>query len=120
MKTKFTIFRPDGTFEDREVDLKKDPGLDALGTILLPLMNDGRDVPIHFEHVSVLHANKSKDMFVDEDGHSKRLPVNEKATDIYHENWKVNRPEAFEYARKTNQLIPIVGVAVLFHRRVWF
>jgi hypothetical protein len=54
-------------------------------------------------------------MFVDEMGLPKNLPRNEKATEIYRNNWLTQHPGA-----DPDSLPHIAGTAVIFSRRVWF
>ncbi len=69
----------------------------------------------HFEHVSVLWDNKHLDMFVDEIGQLKHLPYNIRATKIYRNNWLQRHPDT-----DPDLLSDIVGLALLFSRRIWF
>lgn len=105
-----TIYHADGREEVVETDLPPRPTLHQLNKVLVPCF------PLAYtEHVNVLHNGKHTDMFVDEDGHTKRLPRNEKATAIYRNNWLTKHPN-------TNlEILPyIVGVAVVFSDRVWY
>ena len=115
METKYTIYKPDGTTEDHYMDLKEDPGYDVLARIVRPWLDNA-----WLEHVSVLHDGKQKDMFVDEEGLLKGLPYNKKATEIYHTMYRTQWPTDYAAAVQAGQLSPIVGIAILFHRRVWF
>lgn len=118
VETLYTVIFPDGREDLRRVNMPEEPGYDALAKLIGPIV-DG-----HIERVNVLDPNRPDkdefaytDMFVDEMGHRRnpRPPVNEKATEIYRANWMKAHPD-------TNPagLPKIVGVAVLFHRRVWF
>lgn len=111
MKTIATIYRPDGTEETQEVDWPREPGFKRLDEFLAPLI--GVD-SANWEHVSVLWNDKALDMFVDENGQSNGLSHNAKATEIYRNN-AVKR-----MGKKTEDLPDIVGIAVLFDRRVWY
>ena len=113
VETRVTIMRPGAADEERFFnDLPPEPGFHALNRILTTpdLLGEGTDI----EHVSVLHDRQRLDMFVDETGALKKLPVNAAATKIYH---------AATLARMDNvdtkKLPKIYGTAVLFHRRVW-
>ena len=55
------------------------------------------------------------DMFVDEDGLTKRLPRNKKATAIYRNNWLTQHPNT-----DPESMACIVGPAVVFSARVWY
>ena len=69
------------------------------------------------EHVYVLNPENDEytDMFVDEDGLGKGLEYNPKATAIYQYNALKNNPGISK-----EELCPIVGVALVFGRRIWF
>jgi hypothetical protein len=85
------------------VDWPEEPTYDQIRA-LTKLHIDG-----WLEHVSVLYNDKHCDMFVDEEGLLKHLPVNEVATRIY---WNAGRVRGGT---------PIVGTAILFpERRIWF
>ena len=88
-----------------------DPGYDAIKIVVAPWLGDGNDM----EHVTVIHNGKRTDMFVDEIGALKRLPVNCRATAIYHANFLQYHP-----GEDTSELPKIHGTAVLFHRRIWY
>jgi hypothetical protein len=116
METKIRIIRPDGEEEVRDIDMPRDPGYVALRELLAPLLDRG---PL--ERVVVLADFEGgndfapTDMFVDENGHLKSLPRNEKATSIYRCASLQRSPDM------DPESIPfIVGPAVLFNRRVWF
>ena len=100
MKTDAILFKPDGTEQHLAFDLPQDPGFHALDRIIRPLI-DGANL----ERVCVLYHGQVTDMFVDDEGLLKGLPINEKASAIYN-------PRSFVPA--------IFGPAVLFLRRVWF
>jgi hypothetical protein len=109
MKTKYTIFYPDGTEVSVDVDWPENPGYRQICALVRPLLNDAE-----MEHVTVLHKGKRADMFVDEMGSIRALPACEKATEIYRSAWLARHPDAFP-----GDLAAIYGVAVLFHRIVW-
>ncbi len=115
MITEYTTFTP-GVVEGwiRKVDLPNEPGYEAIKNIVEPLL-DG----CNMEHVSVLWGGDRRDMFVDEMGALKRLPINNPATNIYRAYiyrayWLSQHPKA-----KPDDLAAIHGVAVIFHRIVW-
>lgn len=110
MQTYYRIIPPSGEAETREAFLAKEPGYAALKALLDPIFGGA-----YFEHVNVLHDGQHLDMFVDEDGHNKRLPRNETATAIYRAAWLDRHP-----GEDPESLSFIVGPAVLFLRRVWF
>ena len=108
MKTLLTIYWPDGTVDTAEHDMDEWPGIAGLRAVLYPIFG------AYTEHVAVLHEGRRADMFVDEDGHAKRLPRNEAATRIYRANWMAHHPD------DDPEALPwIAGLAVLFGRRVW-
>jgi hypothetical protein len=110
METKYTVILPDGTQMHCTADLPEDPGYERLARIVHPLLGEGN----FMDHVTVLHEGKYTDMFVDESGIRKGLERNEKATAIYRNNWLSSHPDV-----NPENLNCILGIAVLFHRRVW-
>ena len=77
-----------------------------------------------FEHVRVYWPwdggePRYLDMFVDEDGIGKRLPVNRLATSIYHLNVIVHDPHGLGSEESIAAAPRIHGVAVLFQKPVW-
>lgn len=111
MKTDYTIFRTDGTEEQGSIDWPVEPGYDRINKLVAPIIGVGN---AEWEHVSVLHNDAHHDMFVDETGQLKDLPLNEKATAIYR-NFAVTKRNI-----PADGLPTIVGTAIFFHRRVWF
>lgn len=111
MNTHFVIIRPDGTEETGEVDLPAEPSYHQLSAVMTPILGEGN----YMERVNVLVKGAYTDMFVDEDGQLKGLPVNVKATAIYRHNWLTHHPNT-----PADNLPTIVGVAVLFGRKVWY
>jgi hypothetical protein len=69
-----------------------------------------------YEHVLVFWWNRYTDMFVDETGVLKGLPVNERATEIYLNNLRVHAPGSDALILPPS----IHGPAVLFDKKVWF
>lgn len=113
MRTDYTIYHPNGVREHSEhsfVDWPEDPGYVLIRNFVKPILKGGE-----LEHVTVLHDGKYLDMFVDDMGHSKSLPLNAEATAIYRNNARTRDP-----SRDPETMPRIVGVAVLFSRRVWF
>lgn len=110
MRTDYTIYHPDGVREHRFVEWPEDPGYELIRDVVKPILNGGE-----LEHVTVLHGGERLDMFVDDMGHSKSLPLNAEATAIYRNNALSRDPN-----RDPATMPRIVGVAVLFARRVWF
>lgn len=114
MQTKVTIYLPDGTEIERELDWPEDPGYDRIKAFMAECFAPGVD----FEQVTVLGntpMGEYTDMFVDEMGHPKGLGRNEKATAHYRRNYLTRNPKS-----DPESLPHIVGMAVYFHRTVWF
>jgi hypothetical protein len=115
VKTKMLIMIPEQPNTKVEVELPKYPSYSTLRDVLNPIIGCK-----YIEHVSVLAdfegatAFRRADMFVDEDGHARKLPFNGFATDIYRRNALINQgvtdPETLSW---------IAGTAVLFDRIVW-
>jgi hypothetical protein len=121
MITGYTIYRPDGSEEHREVDWPRNPGYELIRNLVEPIVEGP------MEHVAVLDPAKvrrrrvdpaldRRDMFVDEIGHVRKdpRPRNEAATRIYRANWLRAHP-----GTDPETLPSIAGTAVLFHRIVW-
>ncbi|MGL5156246.1 MAG: hypothetical protein ACRC9H_15195 [Aeromonas veronii] len=112
MQTEYTILRASGERVTHSVDLPQDPHLQQLEAIVLPVIGERN----WMVRVGLTFEDHPVDMFVDEFGHAKELPLNLTATLIYHAhiagpNYPFTNPEGLPY---------IVGDVVLFHRRVWF
>ena len=105
-----TVYHVDGREEVIETDLPPRPNLHQLKEVMAPYFPNA-----YTEHVSVLHNGRHTDMFVDEDGFTKRLPRNEKATAIYRNNWLTKYPNT-----DREMMAFIVGPAVVFSDRVWY
>lgn len=110
MTIRMTVYLPDGSERVVETDLPPRPTLDQIKKVLEPIFGNN-----YTEHVSVLVDGQCTDMFVDEDGLTKRLPRNEKATVIYRNNWLTQRPNT-----DPELLAFIVGPAVVFSQRIWY
>lgn len=114
VETRLLVMAPEEPSERRTFQLAQQPTYDELAELMKLLGVE------NCEHVSVLAdfagglAFKRADMFVDEHGHSKRLPRNEAATAIYRRNALLHQgvkdPESLPW---------IAGTAVLFERVVW-
>ena len=98
-----TVYHTDGREEVVETDLPPRPNLHQLNKVMAPYFPNA-----YTEHVNVLVGSRYTDMFVDENGHTKRLPRNEKATAIYRNNWLTQHPNTDP------------GPAVVFSDRVWY
>ena len=105
-----TVYHADGREEVMETALPPRPNLHQLKEVMAPYFPNACT-----EHVSVLHNGRHTDMFVDEDGFTKRLPRNEKATAIYRNNWLTKYPNT-----DPEMTAFIVGPAVVFSDRVWY
>jgi hypothetical protein len=114
--TKLYIYRVTNSIpEEVEIaGLAQRPSYPKLRDLIRSHLGNG-----YFEHVTILNPfgkiPKGLDMFVDEDGHSKGLPINAKATEFYRANWLKQHPEA-----DPNRLPEIVGTAIIFSRKVWY
>lgn len=80
--------------------------------IVARVIGDGNDI----EHVTVWHDDLYLDMFVDETGVEKGLPVNPIATSIYRANVLAHEPSDSDLLK---DLPSIHGDAVLFLEKVW-
>ena len=114
MNITYKFIKVDGTETTHSNDLRGEPGTwyDQLHTIFD--QHFGPDIEV--EHVNVWYDNHYTDMFVDETGVLKQLPVNPKATAIYRANvlaHAVNPPNPEE-------MPPIHGDAILFEKKVWY
>lgn len=88
--------------------------LEAIKAVVLPVIGEGADM----EQVRVWHKGQGRylSMFVDEIGQLKGLPINRKATDLYHANVLT-----FEKPTPPVSSLPTVaGNAVLFLEPVWW
>lgn len=105
-----TVYHTDGREEVVETDLTSRPTLDQIKKVLEPVFGNA-----YTEQVNVLVDDVYTDMFVDEDGMTKGLPRNEKATAIYRHNWRHQHPRT-----RPEALAFIVGPAVVFSQRIWY
>lgn len=109
---KYTVIQPDGTTEQLEALW---PDGSDVGRYEVVCEVCDRFIDGNREHVRVFWNDRYTSMFVDEDGHEKGLPLNRKATEIYHNNTRVHDPKNYDPAK----MPPIVGTAILFERDVW-
>ncbi len=107
---KIWIIRPGKPTDEREVSIGGRPSIENIRTIVEPWLDGGR-----MERVAVLHDGRKTDMFVDEIGQSKRLPINPEATKIYHAASLARDPDA-----DSSTWAVIYGPAILFEYPVWF
>lgn len=110
MKTEITVYSIGAEPVTSSVDWPDDPGYQRIKDFVTPLLNGG-----DLERVRVLHEGVYTDMFVDEDGIRKGLPINNAATPIYHANMLSRQADA-----DTSDWPKVHGTAILFHRQVWF
>lgn len=110
MTIQMTVYLPDGSERVVETDLPPRPNLHQLKEVMAPYFPNA-----YTEHVNVLVGSCYTDMFVDEDGLTKNLPRNEKATAIYRNNWLTQHPNT-----NPESMACIVGPAVVFSDRVWY
>lgn len=112
--TGFMILHPEGWQERRTAPLADEPGFAALDALIRPLIGGG-----DIEHVWVRTDGEEgpdrTSMFVDDCGHLKGLRRNQAATLLYRRAHMARHPST-----DPETLPCIVGVAVLFDRRVWF
>jgi hypothetical protein len=121
METKIEVIGVDGIARLITLDMPRQPGFGEISAIVNPYLQVPGKSAAYMERVTVWHNGEYLDMFVDDMGAIKRLPVNEAATLIYHANM-IAHAEHFEHCLTpdTSDWPKIHGVAVLFHRRVWF
>lgn len=113
MQTTWTQYNVDGTEVEGSADLPAEPYFMQIKDAACgPIFAAGAQ---HVEHVTVLFRGERSDMFVDEQGIERGLPVNEKATAIYRAAWLSHSPDT-----PPETLPSIYGLAIVFHRRVWF
>ena len=105
-----TVYHTDGREEVVETDLPPRPSFNQTRKVLEPHFPNA-----YTERVKVLHNGGYTDMFVDENGFAKNLPRNEKATQIYRNNWLTHHPNT-----NPESMACIVGPAVVFSDRVWY
>lgn len=115
MKTSYIVFRSDASVGAGECDLPEEPGLDQINAVVRPLIRTLLTKHDHIEHVLVKVDGEYTDMFVDDEGQSKQLPRNERATTVYRNNWLTQHPQD-----DPESLPYIYGDAVLFSRRIWW
>lgn len=111
ISTAYEVVHPDGSVTSYTATMDEKPGYKALKLVIEPhLQGQG------LEHVTVFWNGKYADMFVGDFSAVSDWPVNEKATEIYHNNIKTHDPELYASAKHAQ----IYGPVVLFSRRVWF
>jgi hypothetical protein len=114
MKTRMVFLPVRGEPVESEVEFRLDePDYDELKLLIEPLLDGAR-----LEHVTVLgeDGKSRRDLFVNEFGSKKGLPINDAATAHYWRNTLSRRPDA-----DMRGMPQIHGPAVLFpDRQVWF
>lgn len=95
------------TYLDTPADWPRDPGYDRIKEFLTRI--EPSFAPRNFEHVNVWFNNRRADMFVDEIGRLKGLPVNDYATQAYRAGPAGPRHDGL-----------ICGPAIIFDGRIWF
>jgi hypothetical protein len=111
MRTMMTIYHPNGDADVTQVTLEEVDGsvYASAKKLIQPHLGDGR-----IEHVTVLHAGRRHDMFVDEDFQSKDLPLNVAATAIYRNATLAREPDT------DPETLPVIqGTAILFSDIIW-
>lgn len=108
IKTPYTLIPPKGDQVEGVVEWPAEPTYELIKSIVEPYVGDW------MEHVYVFFDGKPTDMFVNENGHMRKLPYNIRATTIY----RAASLKRFPHL-DPNTLPIIVGPAVLFHRKVW-
>ena len=112
MKIAYTLIRADGLIESHTDEFPGEPEGWYGEVRRLFSRHFGEDV--FYEHVNVWHQGQYRDMFVDETGALKGLPVNAEASEIYHANVKAHFPD------EANDDMPLIyGDALLFEQKVW-
>lgn len=115
MKTTYTVIYASGEEKRGDIDWPREPTFLAIKGLVEPFL-EGEPL----EHVNVLNGGVYCDMFVSELGHIRLkerepLPRNDKATDVYRENWLTQFP-----SEDPESLPWIAGTAIVFDRKVWF
>lgn len=115
MKTKYKLIQVDGTITEGSVDWPKAPDFSQTKALVEPLIQTPGKPYAYLEHVRVWELGSYVSMFVDDMGAVKELPINQKATVIYHANMYEHDPMSMP-----DGMPHIHGPAVLFSRNVWF
>ena len=114
MDIAYRIIPPQGEETVGVIPLAEVAGLDKLKAFVLPHLRAGRPLA-NLEHVAVFYMARRASMFVDENGATDGLPVNEAATAVYHAA-SVARGETVDQPTPWPKSH---GVAVLFDRNLW-
>ena len=119
--TAYTVLFADGSSYKANIDWPRQPGLDRIHALVEPLLGNEPA-----EHVCILMPPPRDpsfvvgDMFVSEFGALRwkdrnRLPENAAASEHYHRATLTRAPNA-----RPGDLPTIHGIAIVFHRKVWF
>jgi hypothetical protein len=108
ISTTYTVYQPDGGSYKGAVMWPNEPGYICIRDLVEPILK------ADLEHVTVLYKDKRADMFVDDTGSLKRLPVNKAATAIYRAAYLRRHPKT-----DPETMPAIHGAAILFDRIVW-
>lgn len=109
IETTYTVYQPDGSSYEGCIMWPKEPGYDLIREFVEPILH------ADLEHVAVLYKGKKADMFVDDTGALKKLPINKAASDIYRAAYLKRYPDV-----DPENLSAIHGIAILFDRIVWY
>lgn len=105
----YSIIFTDGHVVRRVVNWPAAPSADQLRKVVGGYLN-GRGV----EHMTVIHEGRRKDLFTSIPSPLDPQPINAAATEIYASAWLERHPSA-----DPDDVPPLRGIAVLFHRKVW-
>ncbi len=113
--TSFTVYPAlVGAIETHTIPLPEAPGYERLKSIVCPFFNGDE-----LERVRVIWNDTVTDMFVGE--HSTlREPRNVTATAIYRANALGRAMVEDRMSKDPEEMPPICGTAIVFHRPVWF
>lgn len=110
---RYSIIPADETkpIEPKDIDLPSRPNLAEIRAIVLPVLQAVR-AKAHLEHVAVLYKGNRASMFVDDEGALFDLPVNIRATEIYH-------AASRSVGRDVSDAPLIYGDVIQFEMNVW-
>lgn len=116
MITTYQLYLPgqDQPVSTQTVDWPKAPKGKQLRRLIESLLAGGG-----IEHVRVFWQGVYTSMFVDGMSSVHGLPVNAKATEIYHNNVRIHDPSRYAAQKARGDMPSIHGPAILFDRDVW-